>query len=154
MKSDNVKKGMQQAPHRSLFNALGYTKEELDRPLVGIVSSYNEIVLFGGYGFCGYICGGLGYRESARLVSGKLFRDELEQREGCFCIDCCHRCDYLPLFQANRCVPAWRSLCEKRRSQYPSFSCASDPALQYAVGLCDRICRTGFFCWDRGSVSG
>ena len=44
MKSDNVKKGMQQAPHRSLFNALGYTKEEMERPLVGIVSSYNEIV--------------------------------------------------------------------------------------------------------------
>ncbi len=44
MTSDNVKKGMQQAPHRSLFNALGMTKEELDRPLVGIVSSYNEIV--------------------------------------------------------------------------------------------------------------
>ena len=44
MNSDHVKKGMQQAPHRSLFNALGYTKEELDRPLVGIVSSYNEIV--------------------------------------------------------------------------------------------------------------
>ena len=44
MRSDTVTKGMQQAPHRSLFNALGYTKEELDRPLVGIVSSYNEIV--------------------------------------------------------------------------------------------------------------
>ena len=44
MKSDAVKKGSQQAPHRSLFNALGFTKEELDRPLVGIVSSYNEIV--------------------------------------------------------------------------------------------------------------
>ena len=44
MKSDNVKKGIQQAPHRSLFNALGMTKEEMDRPLVGIVSSYNEIV--------------------------------------------------------------------------------------------------------------
>ncbi|MCD8019909.1 MAG: dihydroxy-acid dehydratase [Clostridiales bacterium] len=44
MRSDNVKKGMQQAPHRSLFNALGYTKEELERPLVGIVSSYNEII--------------------------------------------------------------------------------------------------------------
>ena len=44
MKSDNVKKGIQQAPHRSLFNALGMTKEELERPLVGIVSSYNEIV--------------------------------------------------------------------------------------------------------------
>ncbi|MDE7156795.1 MAG: dihydroxy-acid dehydratase, partial [Lachnospiraceae bacterium] len=44
MKSDNVKTGVQQAPHRSLFNALGMTKEELERPLVGIVSSYNEIV--------------------------------------------------------------------------------------------------------------
>ncbi len=44
MKSDNVKSGMQQAPHRSLFNALGMTKEELAKPLVGIVSSYNEIV--------------------------------------------------------------------------------------------------------------
>ena len=44
MKSDAVKKGAQQAPHRSLFNALGYTKEEMERPLVGIVSSYNEIV--------------------------------------------------------------------------------------------------------------
>ncbi len=44
MRSDSVKKGMQQATHRSLFNALGYTEEELDRPLIGIVSSYNEIV--------------------------------------------------------------------------------------------------------------
>lgn len=44
MRSDQVKKGMQQAPHRSLFNALGYTKEELERPLVGICCSYNEIV--------------------------------------------------------------------------------------------------------------
>lgn len=44
MKSDNVKKGMQQAPHRSLFNALGLTREEMDKPLIGIVSSYNEIV--------------------------------------------------------------------------------------------------------------
>ena len=44
MRSDAVKKGVQQAPHRSLFNALGFTKEEMERPLVGIVSSYNEIV--------------------------------------------------------------------------------------------------------------
>ncbi len=44
MKSDAVKTGMQQAPHRSLFNALGLTEEELHKPLVGIVSSYNEIV--------------------------------------------------------------------------------------------------------------
>ena len=44
MRSDNVKKGMQQAPHRSLFNALGFTEEEMKKPMVGIVSSYNEIV--------------------------------------------------------------------------------------------------------------
>ncbi|MBQ1525816.1 MAG: dihydroxy-acid dehydratase [Lachnospiraceae bacterium] len=44
MKSDSVKKGKAQAPHRSLFNALGFTEEEMKRPLVGIVSSYNEIV--------------------------------------------------------------------------------------------------------------
>lgn len=44
MRSDRVTKGMQQAPHRSLFNAAGFTKEEQERPLVGIVSSYNEIV--------------------------------------------------------------------------------------------------------------
>lgn len=44
MRSDAVKTGSQQAPHRSLFNALGFTKEEMERPMVGIVSSYNEIV--------------------------------------------------------------------------------------------------------------
>lgn len=44
MRSDAVKTGLQQAPHRSLFNALGFTKEELEKPLIGIVSSYNEIV--------------------------------------------------------------------------------------------------------------
>ncbi len=44
MNSDRVFKGLQQAPHRSLFNALGFTEEERNRPLVGIVSSYNEIV--------------------------------------------------------------------------------------------------------------
>ena len=44
MRSDSVKKGVQQAPHRSLFNALGFTKEEIERPLIGIVSSKNDIV--------------------------------------------------------------------------------------------------------------
>lgn len=44
MRSDSVKKGVQQAPHRSLFNALGFTSEELDKPLIGIVSSQNDIV--------------------------------------------------------------------------------------------------------------
>ena len=44
MISDNARSGMQQAPARSLFNALGFTAEELKKPMVGIVSSYNEIV--------------------------------------------------------------------------------------------------------------
>ena len=44
MRSDSVKAGTAQAPHRSLLNALGYTEEERKRPLIGIVSSYNEIV--------------------------------------------------------------------------------------------------------------
>ena len=44
MRSDSVKTGTQQAPHRSLLNALGYTEEERRRPMIGIVSSYNEIV--------------------------------------------------------------------------------------------------------------
>lgn len=44
MRSDNVKKGVERAPHRSLFNALGMTEEELERPLIGVVCSYNEIV--------------------------------------------------------------------------------------------------------------
>lgn len=44
MKSDAMKKGFDKAPQRSLLHALGLTQEEIDRPLVGIVSSYNEIV--------------------------------------------------------------------------------------------------------------
>ena len=44
MRSDNVKKGAERAPNRSLFYALGYTPEELDRPLIGVVSAYSEIV--------------------------------------------------------------------------------------------------------------
>ena len=44
MKSDNVLKGIQQSPGRSLFNALGLTEEEMSKPLIGVVSSHNEIV--------------------------------------------------------------------------------------------------------------
>ena len=44
MRSDNVTRGVERSPNRSLFYALGYTKEELERPLIGIVSSHNEIV--------------------------------------------------------------------------------------------------------------
>ncbi len=44
MRSDTVKEGLQQAPHRSLWNALGVTKEEMKKPLIAVVSSYNEIV--------------------------------------------------------------------------------------------------------------
>lgn len=44
MRSDAIKNGAQNAPHRTLFNALGFTAEEQRRPLIGIVSSFNEIV--------------------------------------------------------------------------------------------------------------
>ena len=45
MRSDNVKKGVERAPHRSLFNALGMTEEELERPLIGVVCSYKKLFL-------------------------------------------------------------------------------------------------------------
>ncbi|MBR2388613.1 MAG: dihydroxy-acid dehydratase [Clostridia bacterium] len=44
LRSDNVTKGAERAPNRSLFYAMGYTKEELDRPLIGVVSAHSEIV--------------------------------------------------------------------------------------------------------------
>ena len=44
MRSDLVKKGLERAPHRSLFKALGLTDEEINRPLIGIVNSKSEVV--------------------------------------------------------------------------------------------------------------
>ncbi len=44
MRSDVVKKGLERAPHRSLFKAMGYTDEEMRRPLIGIANSWNEII--------------------------------------------------------------------------------------------------------------
>jgi dihydroxy-acid dehydratase len=44
MRSDLMKKGVERAPHRSLFKAMGYTDEEIARPLIGVVNSYNEII--------------------------------------------------------------------------------------------------------------
>ncbi|ULQ59661.1 dihydroxy-acid dehydratase [Brucepastera parasyntrophica] len=44
MKSEKIKKGMERAPHRSLFRAMGYTDEELGRPIIGVVNAYNEII--------------------------------------------------------------------------------------------------------------
>ena len=44
MKSDNIKRGLTKAPHRSLLKASGYTDEEINKPFVGIVNSFNEIV--------------------------------------------------------------------------------------------------------------
>jgi dihydroxy-acid dehydratase len=44
MRSDLMKKGLERAPHRSLFKAMGYTDEELSRPLIGVVNSFNEII--------------------------------------------------------------------------------------------------------------
>jgi dihydroxy-acid dehydratase len=44
MRSDEMKKGIEKAPHRSLFKAMGYTQEEIDRPLIGVANSANEII--------------------------------------------------------------------------------------------------------------
>ncbi|PKN34880.1 MAG: dihydroxy-acid dehydratase [Deltaproteobacteria bacterium HGW-Deltaproteobacteria-19] len=44
MRSDQMKKGLERAPHRSLFKAMGYTDEEIARPLIGVVNSFNEII--------------------------------------------------------------------------------------------------------------
>ena len=60
MRSDEIKTGVERTPNRSLLYALGYTDEELSRPLIGVVSSYNEIVpghrrvRRNRYGPCGY----------------------------------------------------------------------------------------------------
>ena len=75
MKSDAVKKGSQQAPHRSLFNALGMTKEEMERPLVGIVSSYNEIVP--------------GHMNLDKIVAAKAGSSNGWRYTGCFPGNCC-----------------------------------------------------------------
>jgi len=44
MRSDLMKKGLERAPHRSLFKAMGYTDEEIGRPIIGVVNSANEII--------------------------------------------------------------------------------------------------------------
>lgn len=44
LRSKNVTQGVERAPNRSLFYAMGYTKEELERPLIGVVSAHSEIV--------------------------------------------------------------------------------------------------------------
>jgi len=44
MRSDLMKKGLERAPHRSLFKAMGYTDEEISRPMIGVVNSANEII--------------------------------------------------------------------------------------------------------------
>ncbi|MDA8305813.1 MAG: dihydroxy-acid dehydratase [Deltaproteobacteria bacterium] len=44
MRSDLMKKGIEKAPHRSLFKAMGYTQSEIDRPIIGVVNSANEII--------------------------------------------------------------------------------------------------------------
>ena len=44
MRSDKMKKGIEKAPHRSLFKAMGYIDREIEQPLVGIVNSANEII--------------------------------------------------------------------------------------------------------------
>ena len=121
MRSDNVKKGAERSPNRSLFYALGYTPEELDRPLIGVVSAYSEIVpghmnldkiadavkagvlmaggtpiLMPAIGVCdGIAMGHMGMKYS--LPSRELICDSVEtmcqahQLDGCTC-NCCPSC--------------------------------------------------------------
>ena len=56
MKSDSIKKGIERAPHRSLLYALGCTRKEFDKPFIGIINSYSEIVP--GHMHLREICGG------------------------------------------------------------------------------------------------
>lgn len=44
MRSDQMKKGLERAPHRSLFKAMGYTDDELARPIIGVANSFNEVI--------------------------------------------------------------------------------------------------------------
>jgi len=44
LRSDAIKKGLEKAPHRSLLKALGFINEEFNRPIIGVVNSFNEIV--------------------------------------------------------------------------------------------------------------
>ncbi|MBU1076535.1 MAG: dihydroxy-acid dehydratase, partial [Spirochaetes bacterium] len=44
MRSDSMKSGLERSPHRSLFKAMGYTNEELKRPIIGIANSFNELI--------------------------------------------------------------------------------------------------------------
>lgn len=102
MRSDKMKKGLERAPHRSLFKAMGYTDEELERPLIGVANSFNEIIPghihlrqvvdavkagirsaggtpieFGGIGVCdGIAMNHLGMRYS--LASRELIADSVE----------------------------------------------------------------------------
>ncbi len=102
MRSDQMKKGLERAPHRSLFKAMGYTDEELQRPIIGVANSFNEIipghvhlkqiteavkagihtaggtpVEFGGIGVCdGIAMNHLGMRYS--LASRELIADSVE----------------------------------------------------------------------------
>ncbi len=102
MRSDKMKKGIERAPHRSLMKAMGYTDEEIKRPIIGVANSFNEIipghihlrqiveavkagirmaggtpVEFGGIGVCdGIAMNHLGMRYS--LASRELIADSVE----------------------------------------------------------------------------
>jgi len=139
MISDNARSGMQQAPARSLFNALGFTAEELKKPMVGIVSSYNEIVpghmnidkivnavklgvaeaggvpvVFPAIAVCdGIAMGHVGMKYS--LVTRDLIADSTE------CMAIAHQFDALvmvpncDLYPADRCLP---DMCRERREVF------------------------------------
>ena len=102
--------------------------------------------------FCSDFCGGFRYRESAWLVTGKLFRYELEQCKGSSAYGRNHTDPYLFPVKADRSVSVGRNVCAEYGGQYPCVPGASDSAFQCIFRMCDRICRTDFIRWNRSSV--
>ena len=102
----------------------------------------------------GYICSAVRQCQPARMEPGKLFRYELEQCEGG---GSCHRSDdpyYIFHVQADRSLPAGRSLCPEYGCEYSLFQDYVDTDFQCTFCMCDCICRTDFFRGNRCSLSG
>lgn len=115
---------------------------------------HDRLYLFSGHGFCGDFCRGLRHCQPARMEPGKLFRYELEQCEGG---GSCHRSDdpyYIFHVQADRSLPAGRSLCPEYGCEYSLFQDYVDTDFQCTFCMCDCICRTDFFRGNRCSLSG
>ena len=162
MKSDNAKKGIDRAPNRSLMYAAGLTEEELSRPLIGVVSSYNEIVpghihldkiaeavkagiraaggtplMFPAIAVCdGIAMGHIGMKYS--LVTRELIADSTE------CMAVAHQLDGLVMVpNCDKNVPGL--LMAAARINVPTIFCAGGPMLAGRLPDGKRICLSDIF---------